>query len=97
MALKLATATARVGPVAVGTSSVQPLKEHCRLTKHRTGKKAEPAEEAKAAAHVDTEVHDLQGAYEAWCVKTYHWDATDLTKIIPNVLHRQVLEMLHDK
>ena len=97
MALKLAAATSRVGPLARGDSSVQPMQLHCRLLKHRTGKKAEPAEEAKAAAHVDTELHDAQGAYEAWCIKTYHWDATDLTKIIPNVLQRQVLEMLHDK
>ena len=97
MALKLATATARVGPVAVGTSSVQPLKEHCRLPKHRTGKKAEPADEAKAAAHVDTELHDCQRAYEEWCVQTYCRDATGPTKITPNALQRQVLEMLHEK
>ena len=97
MALKLASATARVGPLARGSSSVQSMQPHCRVLKHRAGKKGEPAEEAKAAAHVDTELHDCQRAYDAWCVKTYHRDATDLTKIIPNVLQRQVLEMLHDK
>ena len=97
MALKLASATARVGPLARGNSSVQSMQPHCRVLKHRAGKKGEPAEEAKAAAHVDTELHDCQRAYDAWCVKTYHRDATDLTKIIPNVLQRQVLEMLHDK
>ena len=97
MALKLASATSRVEPTATGSALVHSMQTHCRLQKHRTGKKAEPAEEAKAAAHVDTELYDVQQAYEAWCVKTYHRDATDLTKITPNVLQRQVLEMLHDK